>query len=324
VGRWDGTLSLFRTMASESETGPVLLDAMSLPSKRGIEMVVGLGHGQFVSSNDSASLAWWQESNQGFSPTSLPFDGNFGTAVSGLRVTWNKRDLLLVGHQHGVVTIWSLGDYARLSQRQNPPRPQLLHTVSVRSETPIPWQFQSWHVRGFACCGEGRVISVSEDGDICLLELPTGTVRWRRRYNPMAKRGLNDVAVLNDLVAVVNCAVGSGDSNLWLYRLGDDSLDLIANAALIQDKTRDQVFAFSVKLVEFEGQPHFVASTEEGLIWLGTVKDNKIDDLKPIKVAPVGGVVLALAPETKTVLSVAHKIQLFAVGLRPVEETVQP
>lgn len=205
------------------------------------------------------------------------------------------------------------------------PTPRLLRAVSVRSDDPIPWQWQTWHVRGLAACGPGRAVSVAEDGDICLLEIPSGKILSRRRYHATARRGLNDVAVLGDLVAVVSCAVGSDDHNLWIFRLVGNSLILVAGQTLISDKTREQAFTFSVELLDFDGLPHFVASTEEGLIWLGTVKDHKIGILNQAKVAAEGGVVLALAPGTATVLSVGHKIQTFAIGPRPArKETREP
>lgn len=323
VGRWDGTITVFRTMSSESEFGPVLIDALTTPSKQGIEMMASLGGGQFVSSNDAQSLVWWRQIDNDFSPLALPFAPQYGTAISAIRVDQHDQDLLLIGHQHGYLTIWSLSDgNVRRSQPAGPPKPRLMRAISLRSGDPVPWPGQSWHVRGLAACGEGRVISVAEDGDICLLEVPSGRTLSRRRYNAPAQRGLNDVSVLGDLVAVVNCAVGNEDNNLWIYRVAGNSLELVAGEKLILDKTRDQVFTFSVELFEFDGQPHFIASTAEGLIWLGTVKDNKIVVLNQAKVAFEGGVVLALAPSNETVLSVGHKIQTFAIGPRPVIEGV--
>ena len=323
VGRWDGTITVFHTKSSESEIGPILIDAVTTPSKQGIEMMASLGGGQFVSSNDGQSIVWWRQIDNNFSPLTLPFALKYGVAVSAVRVDRHEQNWLLVGHQHGYLTIWSLSDdNARRCQAAGPPKPRLIRAISLRSSDPVPWQWQSWHIRGMAACGQGRVISVAEDGDICLLEVPSGRTLSRRRYNAPAQRGLNDVAVLGDLVAVVNCAVGNEDNNLWIYRVAGNSLELVAGEKLILDKTSDQVFTFSVELFEFDGQPHFVASTEEGLIWLGTVKDNKIIVLNQTKVAFEGGVVLALAPSNETVLSVGHKIQTFAIGPRPVIEGV--
>ncbi|MAD79714.1 MAG: hypothetical protein CMJ50_02560 [Planctomycetaceae bacterium] len=321
VGRWDGTITVFRTMSSESEFGPVLVDALTTPSKQGIEMLANLGGGQFVSSNDAQSLVWWRQVDNDFLPLTLPFAPKYGTAVSAVRVDQNDQDLLFVGHQHGYLTIWSLSDgnerRARPAERSTL---RLMRAISLRSGDPVQWQGQSWHIRGLAVCGHRRVISVAEDGDICLLEVPSGKILSRRRYNASAQRGLNDVAVLGDLIAVVNCAVGDADNNLWIYRIAGNSLDLVAGKRLILDNTRDQVFTFSFELFEFGGQPHFVASTEEGVIWLGTVKGNKIVTHNQAKVALEGGVVLALAPSNKTVLSVGHKIQTFTIGSRPVRE----
>jgi len=323
VGRWDGTITIFRTMASESEFGPVLIDALTTPAKGGIQMLANLGGGQFVSSNDGQSLVWWRPGENGFSPLTLPFAPAYGTAVSAIRVAGNGQNWLLVGHQSGHLTVWSVSDGKdRHSQSAEPPTLQLVRAVSLRSSDPVRWPGQSWHVRGLAACRQGRVVSVAEDGDICLLEVPSGKIVARRRYTPQAQRGLNDVAALGDLVAVVNCAVGDEDKNLWIYRVAGDSLELVASKRLVLDETRDQVFTFSVELFEFHGQPHFVASTEEGLIWLGTVKDNKIVILNQAKVAFEGGVVLAIAPSNETVLSVGHKIQTFAIGPRPVREGV--
>lgn len=325
VGRWDGTLTLFRTMSTESELGPVLTDALATPSKLGVQMVAPLTAGSFVSSNDAQSLVWWRPVGNGFSATPLPFAPDYGMATSAVQVDQHGAAFLLVGHEQGYVTIWRLGVDPGSSPRSAAAAPRLVRAVSVRSDDPIPWQFQTWHVRGLAAQGSGRAVSVSEDGDICLLEVSSGRILARRRFSATARRGLNDVAVLGDLVAAASCAAGGKDDNLWIYRIVGNSLAPVASRSLRLDQAREQVFAFSVELFAYHGQPHFSASTEEGLIWLGTVKDHKIVILNQAKVAAEGGVVLALGPENHTVLSVGHKVQTFAIGPRPVnQETMQP
>jgi len=327
VGRWDGTVTVFRTRDRETEFGPVLIEALATPSRRGVEMVARLGNERFVTSNDTQSIAFWRSGNTGVTSHLVPYSPSFGMAVSAIHVERiDTSGLLIVGHEQGYVTFWSWDEVEPHDSPGSRNRvPKLIRAVSVRSDSPVSWQWQTWHVRGLAKVDPNRLVTVSEDGDICLLDISSGTILSRRRYHAAAARGLNDVAVVGDLVAVVNCAVGEDDRNLWVYQIEEDRLNLVDSRKLILDKTRDPVFTFSVELLKIADRPHFIVSTEEGLIWLGIVKDNKIEILDHKTVAAEGGVVLALSPENETILAAGHQIQTFTMGPRPVQhETTRP
>src|SRR5262245_1046529 len=58
VGRWDGTLSLFRFNDSPA-AGPLVTTAASTPAMEGVQMIVWLGPRAFATSNDEGSLIVW-------------------------------------------------------------------------------------------------------------------------------------------------------------------------------------------------------------------------------------------------------------------------
>jgi hypothetical protein len=58
VGRWDGTLTVFRFSEAKSK-GPLITVAASSPSSEGVQMVTRVAPGVIATSNDHASLALW-------------------------------------------------------------------------------------------------------------------------------------------------------------------------------------------------------------------------------------------------------------------------
>lgn len=308
VGRWDGTLTVFRPKSLEGEWGPVLVQSLTTPARQGIQLVASVSQRLFITSNDTRSLALWRSlGDAGYCGSVVGYDPRLGVAVSAAAVATQSGPMVAVGHSAGFVSIWAVsGDMLRL-----------VKAVSIRSPEPVAWSGQSWHIRGIEPYAQGKVVTVSEDGDVCLLAIPEGKVLYRQRYHQRARRGLNDLAVWNDTVAVVNCAVGADDKNLWVYRLDGDRLALVAAEKLAQDCKRTQVFAFSVELVPYQDQLRFLATTEEGLLWLGRVGADMIYVDSELQVAAEGAPVLALHRDPLTILSVAHKIQTFTLGPRP-------
>jgi hypothetical protein len=71
VGRWDGSLDVFRFNPQES-LGPLIRTAVSSPSSNGVQMITRLSSRAFVSSNDASSMIIWRS----------PASGLVGTAAS--------------------------------------------------------------------------------------------------------------------------------------------------------------------------------------------------------------------------------------------------
>lgn len=81
VGRWDGTLSLFRLF--KQGTGPELLSVAVLPSKKGVEATVVLPDETIVTSHDEHSLATWTATDGKVSLQAIwNYDGKLGTATA--------------------------------------------------------------------------------------------------------------------------------------------------------------------------------------------------------------------------------------------------
>src|SRR5687767_7150800 len=55
VGRWDGTLNIFRFNHSSTD-GPVITFSVNSPSEEGIQMIVWITHSIFISSNNKESF----------------------------------------------------------------------------------------------------------------------------------------------------------------------------------------------------------------------------------------------------------------------------
>lgn len=74
-----------------------------------------------------------------------------------------------------------------------------------------------------------------------------------------------------------------------------------------------QVFDFSTSFVTYKALPYFVASTQEGPLWLGKVEGDKLRVLSKMTVAPDGGAAVSVDPSTQTVAAVAFDISLFTL-----------
>ena len=103
VGRWDGTLSLFRFNDSPT-VGPLITRAASTPAMEGVQMIVWLQRRVFVTSNDESSLVLWTtgDGSWGDLRGSLArFDAVYGVANSGDAITIGEDRYLVVGHSNG-------------------------------------------------------------------------------------------------------------------------------------------------------------------------------------------------------------------------------
>jgi hypothetical protein len=292
VGRWDGSLTVFRFSESR-EKGPLISVAASSPCSEGVQMIAWIAPGVFATSNDERSIAVWQPNAQWtrLDLARLDYEPAFGAANSGEAFLIGERVVLVAGHAEGYVTIWEgARDGSGLG---------LAGTVDLRSKTPVnPWGIHN--IRGLALVriadGVAHVATGSEDGDICLLRIPDGRVVAREVYNPAAQRGINAIAAHEGRLLVANCAVGPDDPNLWLFTI-DAGRETIARrhaVTLRLDPQAKQVFNFAVIWAFYEGGLCFFSSTQEGALWMGTVDESYerlvIAGCQKV-VAPLGGAI---------------------------------
>jgi hypothetical protein len=268
VGRWDGSLTVFRFSAA-SNRGPLIAVAACTPSAEGVQMITWVADRLVVTSNDDRSFAVWRP-NDAWDRLLLvrrvDYDPLFGDANSGDVLVLDGRIWLAVGHAHGFVSIWCA--------REGSTTLDFVEAVDVRSATPTnPWELHN--VRGIGAVEAPEwppcFVTGSEDGDLCVITVPDVRLASRRTYNEAARRGINAVAVDGADVLVANCAVGSKDHNLWYFRLDPATLQLRAcDAAMLKiDPEIEQAFTFATVWAEDDEGRCFFASTQEGALWMG-------------------------------------------------------
>lgn len=275
VGRWDGSMSIFAFNQSQI-VGPLITAAVSSPSSEGVQMLTWLAPGVFASSNDDSSMIVWTSSSgtwQNLQQLSvLQYSSTFGAANSGASFIIGNTLYLIAGHANGYVTIWAgnpdgsgLTPVAGVDVRSaHPTNPWNLH--NVRGVAPIFWTDTT-----------GYVVTGSEDGDLCVIEVPSGSILSRTVYNPSAQRGINSIATLGQNLLVANCSVGPDDKNLWYFWInsGDWSITLRDSTNLKVNPNAPQVFNFDVIWAQYSGGICFFSSTEEGALWMGTITNNQ-------------------------------------------------
>ena len=212
----------------------------------------------------------------------------------------SRNEELVLGHVNGYVTFWSV--------RQE--RPVLLKAVDVRSPSPLVLEPQIWHVRGVKFVAGDRVVTGSEDGDLCLLGFPDGRLRARCRFNDKARRGINDIAIEGSDLFVVSCAVGPEAPNLCGFKVSDDTISPRFEHILVQDQSRPNAFAFSVETRALDSRTEVIVSTIEGLIWPGRLVDGDVAFETPLKVASEGGAP-CLSLRTPWLLSIGDQLNLY-------------
>lgn len=274
VGRWDGSLSVFRFTDSANQ-GPLITRAVNAPSAEGLQMLTWIAPGAFVSSNDESSLLLWRSASGQWSDVAiaqqLQFDPRLGVANSGtsyvIPSSVPQTLYLLVGHAGGYLSMWS-GPATGTSL-------SFVRSVDLRSAHPVnPWGLHN--IRGTAMIAwdatSGYVVTGSEDGDLCVVRVPDGAVLSRTVYSPIAQRGINSIATFGDQLLVANCAVGPDDYNLWYYAIDRSTWTIAQRAAtmLRVNPNLPQVFNFDVIWGWADGSPCWFASTEEGYLWMGT------------------------------------------------------
>jgi WD40 repeat protein len=308
VTRWDGTISVFRPPNPPGEFGPVLTQVLMLPSGQAAEMAAAISPQAFVTSNTGGSLAIWVKNSQQYVLSgTAQYDAKYGTANSAGLLQEAGKQWLITGHSEGYIIIWEVaGLQLKFSQ-----------AVSMRSPNRIPSPFQLWNVRSVVVWKNGIVATGAEDGDICLVSVADGKILTRMRYNQTAQRGINALSIFGDYLALANCSVGPADKNVWLYKLSRNKITLLDSVNLIKDTSLPQVFNFSVQLAPKDGKVYYFAGTQEGLLWMGHVVNDKLVTLTNSKVSCEGGAAIGFQPEPWLLSVVTFHINLFTVSTKP-------
>jgi hypothetical protein len=270
VGRWDGSLSVFNFSDAPS-AGPMITTAAANPAAEGL-MITPIDRRWAVTSCNDSSMACWTTStgewNDLYQVETYPFDLALGSANSGRVVTLEDKRLLAVGHANGFLSVWSVGHRFELT---------LGPIVDLRNPAPVN-PLDLHNIRGIALMTATKedawVVTGSEDGWICVVQVPEGEVVSRSLYNPLAERGINTISLTNGgLLLVGTCSVGPEDFNLWYYLVpaGNGKPILRDRVSLRIDPEIPQVFNFSTIRIAGNGRPSWFASTEEGALWMGTV-----------------------------------------------------
>ncbi|KAA3616884.1 MAG: hypothetical protein D8M58_17945 [Calditrichaeota bacterium] len=271
VGRWDGTATIFDTSPSQQKA-PTLDVVLSPPSHGGVQMLCRAGNGLLWSSNDVQSMAIWSTSTGDWSDLKLAGQASYplqyGVANCGIACQTASGSWLATGHESGYLLVWDCS---------NPLVPILKTVVDLRNQNPTnPWGLHN--IRGVQlwdmAAGNAFVVTGSENGDICIVSIPTGLVLSRSCYHIGAQRGINTVSVYEDWLLVGNCAVGPNDKNFWAYQIasGGGSVNYTDSTNLVLDTSLPQVFNFSISNgLLSTGSWSWFAATEEGALWMGSL-----------------------------------------------------
>jgi hypothetical protein len=312
VGRWDGSMSVFEFQTAGTQ-GPVITEAVNGPSSRGVQMVAPLPGAVIATSNSANSLVLWIARGGNWAqlePLALSsYPGGLGDATAGVAVPGSPSHLV-VGHQTGYVSIW------------NQPKPgggvSFERFVDVRNPNPVnPFDDHVIEDVVIASTTAGVVAVGSEDGFVTMLSIPSGTILSQTVFNPKAQRGINAVAISGQRLLVANCSVGPEDSNLWFFAINPSTwqISLLDKARLVINQGAPQVFNFDVEWGQFPNGcgPCWVASTEEGALWMGAPAGNSLGTIGYQQLTgPLGS---ALAVESGQRLAmVAYDLYQFTLG----------
>ena len=128
------------------------------------------------------------------------YDPKFGVANSAAVLRAQGKAWLITGHAQGCLLLWEI-DGCDITFNKD---------VSIRSSKPIPSKYPLWNVRSVVRYKDGLVVTGSEDGDICIVEVPRVQYLARTRYSPTAQRGINNLSLAGDYLLLANAPLGAG------------------------------------------------------------------------------------------------------------------
>jgi hypothetical protein len=308
IGRWDGTLTIFHRAAPPA--GALMISAaLTVPSLAGIEMIARIREGIFASSNEEESIVVWHGDNSFKDDIkiqeSLSYDESIGVANDGTTTEVEGVLYFISGHAKGYLLVWEVQGRCEGFK--------LLHTLDLRSPTPIQSPYPLKNIRGVDRWNPGFVATGSEDGDICLVNVVEGSITARMRYNQAAQRGINDIDTCGDYLLLSNCSVGPDDKNLWLYRIHERGFELLDSVNLKVDPAREQVFNFCIDQAIVGGKQYFFSATQEGVVWIGFVQDDRLVSIGKQDVSTRIGAALAYEPDSRLLAVAGDNIHLFEV-----------
>jgi len=274
VGRWDGSVTIFRRPASPGETGPVIVQALVPPASIEIGWVAVLPTNWLVTSNAVDSLALWRPSGNRFHLARVvKYDPAAGSFNSGCMMQPCGGEDYVSGHANGRIIRWRINKDGTLLPQQ---------VIDIRSPEPVKCPFPLKNVRAVVPWKNQIVITGAEDGDICMVDMSSGKILHRQRYNPTASRGINGLALLGDFLLVSNCTVGTNEPNLWLYRVTDSGITLLDSRYVTTALTIPAVHSMDLALYQTMNGTRFFVSTGEGLLWNGKIENNRLKPLDSI------------------------------------------
>ncbi len=301
VGRWDGSISLFRE-PQDGEYGPVIMQALISPSSKPIEMLQRIDDNTLISSNDDKTMVVWEIDNGILKQNKVvKYEQSLGVMNSSMGLNVDGKMWMVAGHANGFVSIWHYTEGEFFYNK----------SVNVRSESAPANPYGLYNIRSVVHYKDDIVILASEDGDITLFQVTTGKVLLRKRYNEKARRGINSVYYSAGYLLLANCSLGKNDKKLWLYRIKDTAIDFVSSRNLIKDKSRDQVFNFDVEMTTKNNKLYFYAGTEEGLLWVGYITNDKIEVFDSVKVSFKWSASLDIDPDNNKIVAASHAIKLF-------------
>jgi len=301
VGRWDGSMSIFKFQNGTS--GPLITKAVNDPLSFGVHMLTALSNAAFVSSVGPSSIGLWS-GKEGWAKLkwlgACKFDPALGSATSGAALG----NSLVVGHANGFLSIWEyVPATANLFFKRS---------VNVQNPNPVnPWNDHMIEDVVVVDAGAAVVAAGSEDGYVTMMNVPSGGILSQTVFNPKAQRGINALAVEQAALLVANCCVGSEDDNLWYYGFdySDWSITLLASERLVINQSLPQVFNFDVEWGSYNGDPCWFASTEEGALWMGVPEGADLGIIGYQQLTgPLGS---ALAYQSKKLAMVAYDLYEF-------------
>lgn len=270
VGRWDGSMSIF-SFETAPFTGPLMSTVVNTPSDTGVQMITPMPGRVIATSNDNASLSLWLSASGLWTDLAFlanrSYDSSLGVATNGALLPVGQPYTLVVGHEAGYVTLWNY----------NPRTHALSFLRSVNLQNPNPVNpFNSHVIYGMATLTQSgsaaSIVAGSDDGYVSIVAVPSGKILSQTVFNPSAQRGINSVSVTGNKLLVTNCSVGASDYNTWYFTIDMSTyaLTLLDKANLIIDTSLVQAFNFDAIWGSYSSGPCWFASTEEGVLWMGT------------------------------------------------------
>lgn len=304
VGRWDGSITIFRKQQS-GEWGPVIKQALTTPSNKGVEMLIAFNKKFLLSSNGQDSVILFKRfKGRFYKIKALQYDNILGTANSALFIDKPYSKKIVIGHQNGFISVW-----------EKPFTSFQYYSLDTKISDPIVSPYPLFNVRGLAYWRDNIVITGAEDGGISLIDIAAATIVHQELYNPVAQRGINDIEVFDNKLIVVNCAVGDTDYNFWLYDITYNDFIPASHINLKDDPLITQVYCFDVETWKDSDNVYAFATTGDGFLWVLKIENDVIQIIDKRKVDEQNiAASISVEHKTSSLISITHALKIFTIG----------